>query len=223
MHPWLRATWAWGPLSAPEALLSPAGEEPAAAEALVAEARRRRPDVAARKKRVEALRYFAQEPMNRYFPTLNAKGELKYTNESGFSGRDSTWLFSLDLGWSLFDGLARQADRAERTAQADAAALEERQREREVELDVKSALVSLENARAGIGQATVAAEVARKNAGETAELYRQGLTTALTVADANVRLFEAEVALVRERVGLGLARLDLFAATGLDALGKENP
>jgi outer membrane protein TolC len=56
---------------------------------------------------------------------------------------------------------------------------------------------------------------------ETGELYRQGLASALAVSDANLRLFEAEVALARARFGLGLALLDLRAAQGLDALGKE--
>ncbi|MCJ7485987.1 MAG: TolC family protein, partial [Candidatus Aminicenantes bacterium] len=53
------------------------------------------------------------------------------------------------------------------------------------------------------------------------ELYRQGLASALEVADANVSLFEAEVGLVQERYGLGVAFLNLEAALGLDPFGKE--
>jgi len=56
---------------------------------------------------------------------------------------------------------------------------------------------------------------------ETAELYRQGLSTALQAADANVSLFEAEVTLVQERYGLAIAFLNLEAALGLDPFGKE--
>ena len=41
--------------------------------------------------------------------------------------------------------------------------------------------------------------MAGKNAAEIAELYRQGLGNALQVADANVRLFEAEVEVARQR------------------------
>jgi outer membrane protein TolC len=69
--------------------------------------------------------------------------------------------------------------------------------------------------------ATVAASVAKKNEAETTELYRQGLSTALQVADANVSLFESEVALVQARYGLGIAYLNLEAALGLDPFGKE--
>ena len=81
--------------------------------------------------------------------------------------------------------------------------------------------MSLANQRASLKQATVAYEVARKNAAETTELYRQGLASALQVADANVSLFEAEVAFVQERYGLGVAFLNLEAALGLDPFGKE--
>ncbi|KAA0256185.1 MAG: TolC family protein [Acidobacteria bacterium] len=212
-----------GALATPEPLLDPEREEAGPAEGLVAEAVSRRVDLAAQRKRVEALRFYAKEPMNRYVPALTARGDVRTTNDAGLSGRDTVGTFSLDLSWSLFDGLARHAEKAERTAQADAAELLLRAAERQVDLDVRRALVAIGNARAGIRQARVAADVARRNAEETAELYRQGLATAFALADANVRLFEAEVALVRERIGLGLARLDLRAATGLDPLGKEVP
>jgi outer membrane protein TolC len=52
-------------------------------------------------------------------------------------------------------------------------------------------------------------------------LYRQGLASALQVADATVRLFEAEVGFVAQRYGLGIAFLNLEAALGLDPFGKE--
>jgi outer membrane protein TolC len=70
-------------------------------------------------------------------------------------------------------------------------------------------------------QAERTAEIARKNGGETAELYRQGLTTAFTVADASAQLFDAEVALVRARYSMALALLALRRAYGLDPFGRE--
>jgi len=125
------------------------------------------------------------------------------------------------LSWTLFDGLARFADRRERQAQAKLADLDVQAAARRVDVEVREALVSLENQRASLKQASVAYDVAKKNAAETAELYRQGLASALEVADANVSLFEAEVALVQERYGLGVAFLNLEAALGLDPFGKE--
>ena len=109
----------------------------------------------------------------------------------------------------------------ERLAQARAADLSAKARSRTVELDVKQSLTALANARAAIQQASVALAAARKNASETATLYREGLSTAFAVADANQRLFEADVALTRERYGFAISVLDYRAAQGLDPLGKE--
>ena len=55
---------------------------------------------------------------------------------------------------------------------------------------------------------------AQKNARETNALYREGLATALELADANQRLFEAEVAEVTARFRMAQAYLALREASG---------
>jgi outer membrane protein TolC len=92
---------------------------------------------------------------------------------------------------------------------------------RRVDVEVRNALVSLDIQRAAVKQARAAQQVAQKNAAETSELYRQGLASALEVADANISLFDADVALVRQRFTLGVTFLNLEAALGLDPFGKE--
>jgi outer membrane protein TolC len=72
-----------------------------------------------------------------------------------------------------------------------------------------------------LSQATRTAEVARRNGSETGELYRQGLATALAVADASSRLFSAEVELARARYDLAVGLLSLRRGLGLDPFGKE--
>ena len=157
----------------------------------------------------------------RYFPSLGLNGLYRATNEAGLNGHSTDWSIGLNLVWRVYDGGGRTADRAERVALADAADLDMQAIERRVEVEVRTARVALENEQAAIKQAQVAANVARQNAEQTAELYRQNLTSELAVADANVRLFEAEVALVRGRYGLAIAYLNVRAALGLDPLGKE--
>jgi len=113
-------------------------------------------------------------------------------------------------------GCTHPAEHRERSFQADAAELDARRLEREAVIEVELALAELASARAGVTQSQVAVDLARENAEETTELYRQGLRPALEVASAGVQLFEAEVALVRERYGLALAHVDLVSATGGD-------
>ena len=208
-------------LEVPMGLLSPPAGLGAGDEDLVERARQLRLDVSAQKKRTEALRYFAKEPASRFFPSLIGRADGRWTNEPGLSGRNTTWTYGIDLSWSLFDSTISIAETRERKALARASSLEAQLLERSVELDVKTALASLGNARAAVAQAGVALEAARKNASETSTLYREGLANALSAADANQRLFEADVARTRELYSLGAAVLDLYAAQGLDPEGKE--
>lgn len=205
----------------PEFLLREAEDGPPIVERMIAEAQDRRLDLGSLRYQAKAQRALMIEPTLRWLPSLSFNGQYRYTNESGLTGRPTNWNLGLTLTWTIFDGFSRNADYKERKALAVLADLDVKTVMRKVELDVRDALVSLDNQRATLKQAGIARDVARKNATETAELYRQGLGTALQAADANVRLFEAEVELVRERYGLGIAFLNLEAALGLDPFGKE--
>jgi len=210
-----------GALAAPEALLEAAAapaEDPAA---LAGSAAARRPDVAAARKSAASLHASAREARLRAVPNLGFTGEYQVTNESGFSEQEDDWSLGLGIVWRPYDGGERGADRAQRSALAAAADLGVREDERRAGLEVQTALVTLTSEQASIDQARVAVETAHRNSDETAELYRQGLASALEVVDASVRLFEAEVDLARARFGLALAFLDLRAALGLDPLGAE--
>jgi outer membrane protein TolC len=161
------------------------------------------------------------DPTLKWLPTLTLTGRYTYTNEPGLTGRSFNWQTGLTMNWSIFDGLTRNNDYFERRALAYKADLSLRTALRKVEVDVRGAIVSLESQRAALKQASIARDIASRNAAETAELYRQGLSSALQVADANVRLFEAAVNLVRARYGLVVSYLSLESALGLDPLGKE--
>ena len=196
----------------------------ASAEDMIGKAETSRGDVLERRFRTEALKASAREPLTRLLPRLEASGNYRMTNEGGLEDRTRDWWLGGRLEWDLLDGGGWHAERAERKALARAAELEEQALRRSVAVEARSALAELRSATAAVEQARVAAEVAQTNARQTAELYRQGLTRALEVADANVSLFEADVAHVRERYGLTLAVLSLNEALGLDPFSKEpNP
>ena len=209
------------PLPVPEAFLDSAAATRGPAEPLIATAERLRCDLGASREHAIALHLNAREPLMRYVPNLGFNALGRITNEQGFSGRDRDWSLGLTMNWPLYDGGERQADRHERLALARVADLDTRALLRSIDLDVRRARVGLEHSQEAISAATSAVEAARRNATQSSELYRQGLVRALEVADASVRLFEAEVALAGERLGLGRAYLGLRAAVGLDPLGKE--
>jgi len=208
-------------LVVPEFLIEAASAEAAEVEGLIEEALARRLDVGSLRYTLSARRHLSKEPMLRWVPSLSAGGRYTMTNEAGFSGKTWNWNAGLTMTWTLFDGMARYADHKEQKALARLADLDLQAAMRRVDVEVREALVSLDIQRASVKQALAARDVAQKNATETTELYRQGLASALEVADANISLFEADVALVRQRYGLGVAFLNLEAAVGLDPFGKE--
>lgn len=188
---------------------------------LIQEAAGRRPDVQSLRWRSESSRALKLEPLLKWLPSFTLTGRYTYTNEAGLTGRNFNWNVGVNMSWSLFDGFVRNADFSDRKSIAIQADLNLRAAERMVDRDVRDALVTLESARATLKLAQATFDVAQKNARETAELYRQGLSSALEVADANYSLFTANVGLVRARYGLGTAYLTFEAALGLDPLGKE--
>ena len=208
-------------LEIPDFLLQ-AGEEKTLEEGeLIVQAQDRRLDLNSLRWRAKGQHALVLEPTLKWLPSLALTGQYRYTNEAGLTGRATNWNAGLTLTWAIFDGFNRNADYSERKALAYLADLNVQAAMRQVDLDVRDALVSLANQRASLKQAMVANDVAKKNSAEITELYRQGLSTVLEVADANVSLFEAEVELVRARYGLGIAYLNLEAALGLDPFGKE--
>jgi outer membrane protein TolC len=208
-------------LKVPEFLLQAAANNPAAEDQLVSEAQDRRLDLGSLRWHAKAQHALIIEPVLKWLPSLAFIGQRRYTNEPGLTGRTWNWNIGLTAAWSIFDGFTRNGDYSERKALAVLADLDVKSAMRSVELDVRDALVSLTSQQASLKQAAVAYDVAKRNAAQIAELYRQGLATVLQVADANVSLFEAEVELVKVRYGLAISYLNLEAALGLDPFGKE--
>jgi outer membrane protein TolC len=210
-----------GKLLVPESLLAAAEQLPAVPEELLAGAQNRRLDLRALNWNAKAQHAMVLEPTLKWLPSLSLNGQYRYTNEAGLSGNSTSWSAGLALNWSIFDGFSRNGEYKERKALAHLADLDVRGATRRLELEVRDSLVSLLSQQASLKKAQVTWDVARKNAQEITELYRQGLGNALQVADANVRLFEAEVEVARQRHGLAQTLLNLRAAQGLDPFGKE--
>ncbi len=204
-----------GDLANPTALLAAAANQALEAEAAqLAQSQQQRLDLQAGDRLVLASEEAAKEPGLRVLPRLAGTALGRYTNEPGLVGRVFDWQAGATLTWALWDGGLRSAEAKEREATAQAQGLSQGLRRRNVVLDVRMARLALQNARATQSAARRAREMAAQHAEETAELYRQGLVRALEVADANLRLFEAEVTWVRDQYALAVAYLDLKVALG---------
>jgi outer membrane protein TolC len=209
-------------LAPPPAPLSTVALSAPDARGLSRAALARRKDLAAADKQSEALDAAADEPTARWFPRLALVGQYRVTSsEEAFLGQHQDLTAGVQLTWDLWDGGVRIADREERVAIASVSELEAQALARRVGVDVRQALSQLQRGQTELHEAEVAAVAARRNMDETRELYRQGLVQSLSVADAALQLFAAEVELVRARYDIATALLDLRATLGLDPFGKE--
>jgi outer membrane protein TolC len=203
-----------GPLAPPEALLNAAATAPAMNDAAIASAQNQRSDIAAARAEVEALRAFTDETRARFLPSVTATAQTRNINDGPLTARETDGFVGVGVAWPLFDAGERAADRAERTAVLRGAELDLELQLREVGRQMRSAAVQLTTEQAALREAIAGLRAARKNADETSVLYREGLASALELADATQRLFEAEVAEVTARYRMALAYLALREAEG---------
>lgn len=211
-----------GPLAMPVALLEAANEPPPPSVQAIAGAQQGRSDIFATRARVAALRAFAEEPGTRIIPSVTLLAQTRNLNDGPIRNRDDESFVSVGFAWPVLDAGVRKADRAERTAQLRGAELQLELALRGVDEEIRSAEVQLSSEQAALVQAIAALRAARRNAEETSALYREGLASALELADANQRLFEAEAAEVTARYRMALAYLALREAVGETALGRKS-
>jgi outer membrane protein TolC len=208
-------------LAPPAGLLDAADEPPALDGAVIADAQQRRSDLSAQRARVEASRAFAQEPNARFIPSVMLQAQTRNTNDGPLFDRTNEGFVGLSFGWPVFDAGLRRAEHAERTALLRGEELELELALRDVERELRSAGVQLTTEQASLREAIAATRAARRNTEETNALYREGLASALELADATQRLFEAEVAEVTARYRMALAYLSLREAQGTAPMGEN--
>jgi len=208
-------------LTPPVELLDAADNPPVVDDRDVERAQQQRSDIAARRISVEALRAFAEEPGKRFIPSLDFNAQARNFNDGLVSNRDNDGFLGLTMSWSVLDSGVRAAESAQRLGALRGAELGLEAALRNVEREVRSAAVQLATEQAALLNATAATTAARKNANETSELYRQGLASALELADANQQLFGAEVAEVTARFRMAVAYLASREAAGLEVIGRS--
>jgi outer membrane protein TolC len=188
--------------------------EPGAVDALVAEARTRRPEVAAQRATIAAAEASARASEWRWSPSLSGFANLRGQNYTGFSGDKYAWAVGLQVDWLMFDGGIRDAQR--HTAEAQ-------RREAEVRLEllgdtvsdeVANAHGSLDTKRRGVAAAQRSVELARETLRLVRAQYEAGTAKQLDVLQAQDVLVGSEVALAQAHFDVALADLQLHRATG---------
>ncbi|HKW60549.1 MAG TPA: TolC family protein, partial [Candidatus Dormibacteraeota bacterium] len=139
-----------------------------------------------------------------WLPTLSLQGSLTSVFSRGGAGAeiptgvplqrgpDNTWNLRLQAALPLFTGFARGAARSQANIDLDRLTIEREATDRTVARQVRAALQLAGASWAGIGQARIAAEAARKNLELVSDAYARGAVSIITLLDAQEAALQAD-------------------------------
>lgn len=191
--------------------------EPGAVEqdldVLTARALRQRPELAALDAERERLHHTAKGERAAVLPQVFVSGGYKY-DENRYQLHEGVWSATLGLRWELFDGgIARhQADAI--VARAEAAQQEREDLASRIALQVRQALLDVNETRERVAVDREALEQAEENLNVAKSRYRAGLTTNTVVLDAETQRTQTYSNYYNALYGAVLAGLRLQHAVG---------
>lgn len=182
-------------------------------QALIAEAERIRPEVAAAETNLEIARLEVLKQRGAILPVVSAEGG--WVNQRSAFPTDQYGFFRLNVNVPLYQGgevKARTAAAQERFRQAELQVEATRQVVRE---EVKLALLDLETAGANLRLAREQLAAAEAEYEQASELYRAQEITALEAEAAETSLAEARRAVATGGLDRDVAELRVWSAAGL--------
>ncbi|MDY7228124.1 TolC family protein [Hyalangium rubrum] len=204
-------------------------QEPAPAPALevaLNEARQRRPLIQALQQQVRAASLGKDVARAGYLPRLLAQGAYSRSDPSADvfytePRLQHTLRGAVVLQWDIFTGLSSRAEVSRAAASVRTAELNLAQSERELEAEVRRTLVALEVQISAAKLSADNREAAAQSLALAEERFKAGAGSTLEVRDAQLKLTQAELALLESRVTVEVARFAVTRAMGLLSPGES--
>jgi outer membrane protein TolC len=204
-------------------------EQPAPAPALrqaLDDARQRRPLIRALQQQVRVAELGRDIASAAYIPRLLGQGSYSRSGpnpgpvftEPGLQNNVSG---AVVLQWDLFSGFATQAQVGRAEASRRTAELNLAQAERELDASVRIAVESLATRIDAARLAAENREAAVQSLALAEERFKAGAGSTLEVRDAQLKLTQAELALLENRVNVEIARFSLMRAMGTLSPGES--
>jgi outer membrane protein TolC len=197
--------------------------ESAPVQALVAGARRLRPEFAMYRDAILASEATERSQAWRWAPSLSAFGSGRLSNYAGFTGDRYFWAVGATLDWTLYDGGVRDAQRRLAAAQGRESAARLDLLADTVADEVVNAQGTLETKRKALDAATHARALSNEALTLVRAQYEAGTALQLDVLQAQDSLVAAEVGVVQARFDLALADLQLKKSAGLFPPRQSQP
>jgi outer membrane protein TolC len=208
---------------------------PAPAQALdiaLTEARQRRPLIRALQQQVRVAQLGRDLAAAAYIPRLLGQGSYSRQGSStrqelpdGSTGTRPSLQNGVSgavaLQWDLFSGFGTQAQVSRAEASQRTAELNLSQSERELDASVRTAVEALQMRIDAARLAAENREAAMQSLALAEERFKAGAGSTLEVRDAQLKLTQAELALLGNRVDVEIARFALMRAMGTLSPGES--
>ncbi|MBO7239125.1 MAG: TolC family protein [Bacteroidaceae bacterium] len=178
---------------------------------------RRRPDIRAAEKQVEANAALLGATKRDWFPQLLISGSIGFASgemKSLFRSRSFTWEIAPTIKWNIFGGNDRVNATREARATLDGSILDFNEKMLTALQEVESAMSQYENSITQIVALREAVNQNEKTLDLSLELYKQGLTPFQNVLDAQRSLLTYENYLVQAQGGSLIYLVQLYEALG---------
>jgi outer membrane protein len=147
-------------------------------------------------------------------PTVDGRFTQAWTENTGFSGENSTWMVVVTANWTLWDAGYRVTDNQRTASQAIQARAAATKMVEDTEVAVRAAWSEKERATQALAAAQKEAALGAENLRLTEASHRLGSATALDLEEARIRRDAALLAVDSEEMGLHLATYQLLALGG---------
>jgi len=187
---------------------------PPSFEAVLADARRDRPDLAAADKRIRAARSERTGRDLRWLPVVDGRFAYLYDQNTGFDAEPLNWRATLTGSWVLWDGGMKLAESRESASRIRTAELVERETHRQIEHEIRVAWEALGLADHALAASREETTLAHQNLSLAERSFEAGDTTWLDVEQARLQQAQSELAELMARQQRELATIRLEAASG---------
>jgi outer membrane protein len=187
--------------------------EPARVDAEVQAAVGRRPEIVEVDRRIESARRDVAEVHAERLPTLSLVAGDGVTG-SAYDHLLNTYEWSFRVSVPVFDGLNRRAREQARRAHASALDVRRQELARQIEFDIRDAILRVESAQELVAASRARLDLATAELEQARERFSAGVAGSADVVTASMRLNEARTANVDARAALGAARVTLAIADG---------
>ncbi|MBX7143453.1 MAG: efflux transporter outer membrane subunit [Oligoflexia bacterium] len=162
---------------------------------LPSELLRRRPDIIAAERSLEAATANVGVAISDWFPKFSLTGSFGVSSEKSgslFDGNSSAWSFGPRVQWPIFDAGRIRANIRVQNARAEQALAGYERAVQSAFADVETALTSFEKQQERYQALSQAVDATQRSYALAQELYTKGLTDFVRVLEAERSLFQAE-------------------------------